>query len=168
MNQRLQQFIAAENLSQSQFADALGVARASVSHILAGRNKPGFDFIESMSRHYPSLNIEWLITGKGKMYKSQNSTTTAEIPPLASPAPAATAASAEPKSDAEADLFSAPEPKAVSVPAPAPAPATTPASAPAPAIAASTKKERAQTSASTRNIEKIIVFYDDGSFQELK
>lgn len=172
MNQRLQQFIAAENLSQSQFADALGVARASVSHILAGRNKPGFDFIESMSRHYPSLNIEWLITGKGKMYKSQNSTMTAEMPPLASPAPAATAASAEPKSDAEADLFSAPEPKAVSVPAPAPAPATTPASASAsasaPAIAASTKKERAQTSASTRNIEKIIVFYDDGSFQELK
>ena len=166
MNQRLQQFIAAENLSQSQFADALGVARASVSHILAGRNKPGFDFIESMSRHYPSLNIEWLITGKGKMYKSQNSTTTAEMPPLASPAPAATAASAEPKSDAEADLFSAPETKTVTVPAPAPA--ATPASAPAPAIAASTKKERAQTSAITRNIEKIIVFYDDGSFQELK
>ena len=69
MNTRLQQFIRAENLSQSQFADAIGVARASISHILAGRNKPGFDFIESMARHFPALNLEWLITGKGKMYK---------------------------------------------------------------------------------------------------
>ncbi len=71
MNTRLQQFLAAENISQSQFADVIGVARASVSHILAGRNKPGFDFIESMMRHYPSLNIEWLIAGAGKMYKTK-------------------------------------------------------------------------------------------------
>ncbi|MBQ9309950.1 MAG: helix-turn-helix transcriptional regulator [Bacteroidales bacterium] len=60
----------AENLSQAQFADELGVARASISHIIAGRNKPGFDFIENMSLHYPSLNLEWFITGKGRMYKS--------------------------------------------------------------------------------------------------
>lgn len=69
MNTRLEQFLAAENLTQSQFADTIGVARASVSHILAGRNKPGFDFIENMARHYPALNLEWLVTGKGKMYK---------------------------------------------------------------------------------------------------
>lgn len=70
MNQRLQQFLSAENISQAQLADSLGVARASISHIIAGRNKPGFDFIESMARLYPALNLEWLITGKGKMYKT--------------------------------------------------------------------------------------------------
>lgn len=69
MYHRLLQFINAENISQSQFADNIGVARASISHILSGRNKPGFDFIEGMARHYPALNLEWLITGKGKMYK---------------------------------------------------------------------------------------------------
>lgn len=69
MNHRLEQFLSAENVSQAQFADKIGVARASVSHILAGRNRPGFDFIENMARFYPSLNLEWLITGKGKMYK---------------------------------------------------------------------------------------------------
>lgn len=69
MNQRLQQFLNAENLSQSQFAERLGVAKASVSHILAGRNKPGFEFIESLSRQFPNLNLEWLIGGRGKMYK---------------------------------------------------------------------------------------------------
>ena len=69
MNIRLQQFLAAENISQSQFADSIGVARASITHIISGRNKPGFDFIERMARRYPSLNIEWLVTGNGRMYK---------------------------------------------------------------------------------------------------
>ena len=68
MNSRLLQFLNAENISQAQFADTIGVARASVSHILAGRTKPGFDFLVSISKHYPSLNLEWLITGKGRMY----------------------------------------------------------------------------------------------------
>lgn len=68
MNRRLEQFLKAENISQSQFADNIGVARGSVSHILAGRNKPGFDFLLNMAKAYPSLNLDWLITGKGRMY----------------------------------------------------------------------------------------------------
>jgi len=70
MNTRLQNFLNAENITQSQLADTIGVARASISHILSGRNKPGFDFIESLAKKYPQLNLEWLITGKGKMYNS--------------------------------------------------------------------------------------------------
>ncbi len=72
MNNRLQRFLDAENITQSQLAEKLGVAKASISHILAGRNKPGFDFIQSMAQNYPDLNLDWLIAGKGKMYKSQN------------------------------------------------------------------------------------------------
>lgn len=70
MNKRLLQFLNAENISQSQFADTLNVARAGISHLLSGRNKPGYDFIESLMLHYPDLNIEWLITGKGRMYNT--------------------------------------------------------------------------------------------------
>lgn len=72
MNRRLQQFLSAENISQSQFAESIGVARANVSHILSGRNKPGFDFIEKTITAYPALNVEWLIAGKGKMYRSSS------------------------------------------------------------------------------------------------
>ena len=70
MNNRLLKFLEAENISQSQFADSIGVARAGVSHILSGRNKPGFDFIERTARRYPALSLEWLITGKGRMYNA--------------------------------------------------------------------------------------------------
>ena len=70
MNTRLKQFLAAENITQSHFADAIKVVRASVSHVLSGRNKPGYDFITAIMAAYPHLNIEWLMMGKGKMYKN--------------------------------------------------------------------------------------------------
>lgn len=68
MTERLLRFLAAENITQSQLADTLGVARASISHIVSGRNKPGYDFFEKMASHYPALSLEWLIAGRGKMY----------------------------------------------------------------------------------------------------
>lgn len=70
MKERLQQFLAAENLTQAQFAESIDAAPAGISHILAGRNKPGYDFLLNTMKRYPSLNIEWLMTGKGKMYKT--------------------------------------------------------------------------------------------------
>ena len=69
MNNRLKQFLAAENITQSQFADKIEVVRASVSHVLSGRNNPSYEFIKAIIANYPSLNIEWLMFGKGKMYK---------------------------------------------------------------------------------------------------
>lgn len=69
MNRRLLLFLQAQSITQSQFADTLSVARGSVSHILSGRNKPGYEFLESLALHYPSLNMDWLLTGKGSMYK---------------------------------------------------------------------------------------------------
>ena len=112
MNRRLLQFLQAENLTQTQFADTLSVARGSVSHILAGRNKPGYDFLESLLLHFPRLNLEWLLTGKGRMYK--------DLPPEGIQDPA------------QLELFS------MSVP-------TEP-----------------------RKLEKIIVYYDDNTFQEFR
>ena len=73
MNRRLLQFLQAENITQTQLADTLSVARGSVSNILAGRNKPGYDFLESLILHYPNLNLEWLLSGKGKMYHENES-----------------------------------------------------------------------------------------------
>ena len=80
MNKRLLQFLTSSGISQAALADTLGVARAGVSHIISGRNKPGFDFIESLSLHYPELNIEWLITGRGPMLRSGGTENPADLP----------------------------------------------------------------------------------------
>jgi len=140
MEKRLLQFIQAENISQAQFADTIGVARASVSHILAGRNKPGFDFIESMSRHFPSLNIEWLITGKGRMYKDKTASEATAAPIYTTPEPV------------EAGLFDRMIDEE---------PAST-------TIESKTSVKQAKLADNKRNISKIIIFYDDNTFQELK
>lgn len=162
MNKRLEQFLAAENISQSQFADSIGVARASVSHILAGRNKPGFDFIESMSRHFPALNIEWLILGNGKMYKSAGSPTP-EITP---------AVHSEPLFDSFFDNNPALPEETVNpaITAPDPVQAPQPDSPPTQRrnTESQTSSNKQQSSKNQRHISKIVVFYDDNTYQELK
>lgn len=82
MNRRFLQFLQAENITQAQLADTLSVARGSVSHILAGRNKPGYDFLESLLLHYPTLNLDWLMTGRGKMYRTEESQDGSDIAQL--------------------------------------------------------------------------------------
>ena len=161
MNYRLQQFLSAENITQAQFADMIGVARASVSHIIAGRNKPGFDFIQNMSRHFPDVNLEWLINGKGKMYKDGRSSATETVQP------------------ADDQLFSIPQasPQTLSEPSPVPVlplPDPEPEVPKAPIVSTAKENEldtplpKVKLQASTRRISRIVVFYDDGTYQELK
>lgn len=161
MNYRLQQFLSAENITQAQFADMIGVARASVSHIIAGRNKPGFDFIQNMSRHFPDVNLEWLINGKGKMYKDGRSSAAEAVQP------------------ADDQLFSTPQapPQPLSEPSPVPVlplPDPGPEVPKAPIVSTAKEKEidtplpKVKLQASTRRISRIVVFYDDGTYQELK
>src|SRR5574344_836187 len=69
MKSRLQQFLEVEQLSPAKLADIIGIQRSGLSHILSGRNKPGFDFIQKLLIKFPALNAEWLITGRGKIYK---------------------------------------------------------------------------------------------------
>ncbi|MBQ6074389.1 MAG: helix-turn-helix transcriptional regulator [Bacteroidales bacterium] len=70
MNERLKQFLTMENLSPARFAEILGIQRSGISHLLAGRNKPSFEFIQRMMTAYPDLNYEWLILGKGRPYRN--------------------------------------------------------------------------------------------------
>ena len=73
MKDRLQRFLELEQLTPSRLADILGIQRSGLSHILSGRNKPGFDFIQKLIVKFPSVNADWLLTGKGKVYKESTS-----------------------------------------------------------------------------------------------
>lgn len=72
MQDQIQEILSKERLSSSQFADRIGVQRSSVSHVLSGRNKPGFDFIQKILVAFPDINGDWLITGSGEMYKKKS------------------------------------------------------------------------------------------------
>ncbi len=69
MKQRIARLLKEENLTSGRLAERIGVQPSSVSHVIAGRNKPGYDFIVSVLRHFPTLNPDWLILGEGEMYR---------------------------------------------------------------------------------------------------
>lgn len=146
MNTRLKQFLAAENITQAQFADSINVVRASVSHVLSGRNNPSFDFIKAMMMRYPNLNIDWLMFGKGRMYKDSSSVPEPDIP--------------EDLLFPDIDVDDAPR---IQLP-----------------VQIEDKKdpvetsneikplnEMVQTITNQRKVSKIIILFDDGTFQEM-
>ena len=67
MYSRLKKWMESEDLKSSALADNIGVNRATISHILSGRNKPSIDFFQKLLNTYPNLNSNWLITGIGYM-----------------------------------------------------------------------------------------------------
>jgi len=73
MKERLSKIITSEGLNPTLLANELGVQRSGVTHILNGRNKPGFDFLQKLLERFPKLNAEWLILGKEPMYKTNES-----------------------------------------------------------------------------------------------
>jgi transcriptional regulator with XRE-family HTH domain len=69
MKERILEFLRRENKTSSQFAEEIGVQPSGISHILSGRNNPSLDFILKMLEKYPFLSTDWLLFGKGSMYK---------------------------------------------------------------------------------------------------
>ena len=69
MKERIIEFLKAENKSAVQFAEEIGVQPSSISHIISGRNKPSLDFILKMLEKYRFISTDWLLFGKGSMYK---------------------------------------------------------------------------------------------------
>ena len=107
---RLEAIMAYHDLSAAAFAEAIGVPRSSISHLLSGRNKPSLDFVLKVVKRFPEVDLYWLLNGKGTFPKQKEE-------PL-------------PQQD-----------EAPKIPAPA-------------------------TSPPPSEVEKIVVFYADGTFRE--
>ncbi len=69
MKDRILEFLKQENKTSAQFAEEIRVQPSGISHILSGRNKPSLDFVLKMLQKYSFLSTEWLIFGRGSMYK---------------------------------------------------------------------------------------------------
>ncbi len=71
MREKLLDLMKSEGLKPSQLAEILGVNPAGISHILAGRNKPGFDFLQKILRRFPRINPDWLLLDSNQMYRNE-------------------------------------------------------------------------------------------------
>ncbi|HLW29236.1 MAG TPA: helix-turn-helix transcriptional regulator [Brumimicrobium sp.] len=146
ISERLQMVIKMNGMTNASFADKIGVQRSSISHVLAGRNKPSIDFIQKILNAFPKVDADWLIIGKkvGRLADSN------EVQP--------TSQSIGEVEEEKILTDTNPVLKDDDIPV--------------------YKGSRAQDSEYTqsktsnneqlqRKVSKIIVFYDDGTFQEL-
>lgn len=141
LTDKIKQIQISKKLSPSIFADEIGVQRASISHILAGRNKPSLDIVQKIVKRFPDLGLNWILDDEilpevkedTSSYKSEYyhaKTTSRDI----------TSTPRELNTEATPDII--------------------PIHATVSAINTSEKPER--------KVERIMLFYSDGTFQELK
>jgi transcriptional regulator with XRE-family HTH domain len=71
MKDRIKQIIEREKLSSKEFANLCDIQVSNVSHLLSGRSKPSLDTIQKIMAAFPTLNTDWLMTGKEPMYKHE-------------------------------------------------------------------------------------------------
>lgn len=63
-SKQLQKIMQHFGLSTTELADKILVPKATISHLIAERNKPSLEFIMKLHTTFPTLNLEWLIYEK--------------------------------------------------------------------------------------------------------
>jgi transcriptional regulator with XRE-family HTH domain len=71
MKDRIIRVMKEEKMNASQFSEAIGIQRAAISHILAGRNNPSLDMIKKILNKFATISPDWLLSGEGEMRRTQ-------------------------------------------------------------------------------------------------
>lgn len=88
MVERIRTLLESRQLTPTQFADLIGVARPIVSHILSGRNKPSLEVVQRILAAMPELAMPWLLNGNGPMLAVADASPAESRPAEAAPAAA--------------------------------------------------------------------------------
>lgn len=121
LTEKIKQILNDKNITPSLFADEIGIQRSSMSHILAGRNKPSLDIVQKIIKRFPDLGMKWILDD---------------------------------------------EPLPVIQHEPSPESPKKNISAPAPVQSNPVREQKVLPA--EKWIEKVLIFYSDGTFQEFK
>jgi len=69
--ERLKKVLDYYHISAATFADEIKVQRSSISHLLSGRNRPSLDFVLKVLDKYDTVDLYWLMNGKGSFPNKQ-------------------------------------------------------------------------------------------------
>ena len=149
MVNRIRQIQESMQMTQQDFAKALGISPSSLSSIYTGRTAPSNGkLVQSVHQHFPQINIRWLMFGEGSMLEE------------ATPNEAATGQATLGEQTGSSQTTASSEQTA----------AGNGQTAPTPTDAAELEKIMEQSvrkilDKPQRRILKIHVFYDDGTFE---
>ena len=68
--ERIEQVKNTLGLTARQFAAEIHVQPGTISNMMAGRNNPSLEVMRRIMDRYPTLNPEWLIAGRGEMWRT--------------------------------------------------------------------------------------------------
>lgn len=72
--ERFEEMLDSIGVSAYRLAKELDTSDSVISTIRSGKNKPGFDFLSKLLSKYDVINIDYLLTGKGKLLKESGNT----------------------------------------------------------------------------------------------
>lgn len=147
MREKLLDLMKSEGLKSSQLADMLGINPAGISHILAGRNKPGFDLLQKILRRFPRISPDWLLLDKGPMYRDAEEPTAYEKTELSQQAPPSAQLGGLFAPNRATDSAAGPKPTSTSENRQPPQP------------------ENPKTGNRPSEVKRIVIFYEDGAFE---
>lgn len=139
--ERLIEIMKSQEHNSKQLSLELGVSAGTISNILGGRNKPSLEFLQNVANHFPFINPTWLFLGFGDMYIDGYVPTHSHI---------------------AQDLFS----NAGTNSAPKKGTSTTHSQLGESTIETKEVSLPVAVTSNTRAIQKIVVFYSDGTFEE--
>lgn len=70
--QRLLALMRAEGLNAKTFAEQVGISAATMSNIVNGRNNPSLEVMQKVLNRFRTLSPQWLILGIGPMYDEKS------------------------------------------------------------------------------------------------
>ena len=135
--ERLIEIMKSQELNSKQFSLELGVSAGTISNILGGRNKPSLEFLQNVANHFPHINPTWLFLGLGERYIDGYVPNSSDVAHNLFPQ---VESSVGTKTDIHSEVYRSNDILA-SVP-------TT------------------QPSCSVRTVQKVVIFYSDGTFEE--
>ncbi len=157
LSAKIELLIQAKKLSASQFADTLGIPRSSISHILSGRNKPSLDVVQKILIAFPEIPAEELLDDKRDLSISAPA-------PKVAPSPIASTPSLF-----DAVIPGAPESPKNNLPEQTIVQSNLRRSRESsPKASQSVVAAPITTAHLAKKIERVIIFYTDGTFTESK
>lgn len=78
LNNRVFELINNLDLSQTKFAENIGVNRQTINNIVSERNDVSGKVIQAIAQRYKNLNLRWLIKGEGEMFISDSASAVQE------------------------------------------------------------------------------------------
>ena len=148
VNDKIKQILIDKSLSPSVFADEIGVQRSSISHILSGRNRPSFDIIQKVIRRFPDLGYDWIMEEDSQ----ENHYTAKQTMPIRSVRETSQPGSLRTNSAANQQRTQS-------------ANSTIPTTSET-GMAAISSESPVAVSSAEKTVERILIFYKDGTFRE--